>query len=264
MNIKTANVSKTIDNLSYVNVANLLEYRIAEMCRKIPMYGKLYIHTGFSMWTKGAKIYFNLIRKHPLYPEKWIMVSSGLNISSYTETNTENPQKFSNEFRLLMENITQVMNSNVYLQIIEESLEEAQKIAEESITLSEEKNALYDFSKKVLDSAPYDMNAKIKEQEAKLEAQNASRMAANAVTQAKAAQYSLTEAEASIATKTTTWEYGTEDEYENLRCIFSGVHPQWNGLYIKDCALHGSKYNIAEVTFNVISDIEQYLYTINK
>ena len=258
MNIKTANVTKTIDDLSYVNVANLLEYRIAEMCRKIPMYGKLYIHSGFSMWTKGVKIYFNLIRKHPLFPEKWIMVSSGLNISSYTEKNTQDPKQFSNEFRLLMENITQVMNSNVYLQIIEESLEEAQKIAEESITLSEEKNALYDFSKKVLDNAPYDVNAKLKEQEAKLEAQNSSRMAANAVTQAKAAQYSLTEAEASIATKTTTWEYGTEDEYENLRCIFSGVHPQWNGLYIKDCTLHGSKYNIAEVTFNVMSDIEQY------
>ena len=83
-------------------------------------------------------------------------------------------------------------------------------------------------------------------------------MAANAVTQAKAAQYSLTEAEASIATKTTTWEYGTEDDYENLRCIFSGVHPQWNGLFIRDCTLHGSKYNIAEVTFNVMSDIEQF------
>ena len=258
MNIKTANVSDTIDNLSYVNVANLLEYKITEMCRKIPMYGKLYLHSGFSMWTKGIKICFNLIRRHPLFPDKWIMISSGLNINDYTENKVESPQHFSNEFRLLMENITQVMNSNVYLQIIEESLEEAQKIAEENITLSEEKNALYNFSKKVLDSAPYDMNAKQKEQEAKMEAQNASRMAANAVTQAKAAQYTLTEAEASIATKTTTWEYGPESEYENLRCIFSGVHPQWNGLFIRDCTLHGSKYNIAEVTFNVMSDIEQY------
>ena len=92
-------------------------------------------------------------------------------------------------------------------QIIEDSAEEATQQVEDALTESEEKTALYNFSQKVYDNAPNDHNAYIKLQEAKMEAQNASRIASSAVTTAKAAQYSLTEAEATTATKTTTWEY---------------------------------------------------------
>lgn len=258
MNIKTSNISQTIDNLSYMNISALLEARLIEMCRKIPMYGKMYLHSGFNIWTKGVTNYFNLIRKHPVISDKWIVISSGLPMKNYSNKTETNLQSYSIEFKTLMANITQVMNSNIYLQIIEDSLEEAQHTAEEAITLSEEKGALYNFSKKVLENAPNDIYAKQKEQESRMEAQNASRLASNAVTNAKAAQYALTEAETSIATKTTTWEYGPESEFDNLRCVFSGIHPQWNGLHIKDCTIHGNKYNISEITFNVISDIEHY------
>ena len=103
-----------------------------------------------------------------------------------------------------MVNITQVMNANMYLQIIEDSAEEATQYAEEAMAESEEKTALYNFSQKVCDNAPTDPTAYARLQEAKMNAQNASRMASNSISTAKAAQYSLTEAETSIATKTTT------------------------------------------------------------
>ena len=244
--------------MSYSNIALLLEQRIIEMSKKIPAYGKIYLHSGFSMWSEGVKNYFNLVRKHPIDNNKWIVISSGINMKKYTESNVYNLSTFSYEYKMLMENITQVMNSNTYLNIIEDSLEEAQLTAETAIKESEEKTALYNFAQKVYNSAPDDPYAINKLQQAKMDAQNASRFATTAVTNAKAAQYSLAEAEASIATKTTTWEYGSEEEYDNLRCIYSGIHPQWNGLLIKDCRLHGSSYNIAEVTFNVMTDIGHY------
>lgn len=256
--LKTSNTPEKIDNVSYSNIALLLEQRIIEMSKKIPAYGKIYLHSGFSMWSEGVKNYFNLVRKHPIDNNKWIVISSGINMKKYTESNVYNLSTFSYEYKMLMENITQVMNSNTYLNIIEDSLEEAQLTAETAIKESEEKTALYNFAQKVYNSAPDDPYAINKLQQAKMDAQNASRFATTAVTNAKAAQYSLAEAEASIATKTTTWEYGSEEEYDNLRCIYSGIHPQWNGLLIKDCRLHGSSYNIAEVTFNVMTDIGHY------
>jgi len=258
MNIKTANVSEQIDQLSYTSIAKLLENRIINMSHKIPKYGKVYVHCGFDIWTKGIRLYFNLVRKHPIIENKWIMISSGVNVDNYVSTPITNYKSFSYEYRLLMQNITQVMNSNLYLQIIEDAAEEATRMAEDALSTSEEKTAMYNFAQKVYNNAPHDQNAFNKLQEAKLEAQNASRMASTSVTSAKAAQYSLTEAEASTATKTTTWEYGQEDDYENLRCIFSGIHPQWNGMFIRDCEIHGNRYSIPEVTFNVMADIEQH------
>lgn len=257
MNIKTSNIVEPVDRLSYVQIASLFENRIYEMSQKIPKYGNTFVFGGFGLWTNGLRLYFNLLRPHPIIEKKWIMVCSGININNYVGKPITNYKHFSYEFRLLMENITQVMNSNLYLQIIENSVEEATKNAQEALANSEEKTALFNFAEKVYNNAPNDQNAYSKYHEAKLEAQNASRIASTAITSAKAAQYSLTEAEASVATKTTTWEYGTEEDYDNLRCIFSGVHPQWNGLLIKDCQIHGNKYNIPEVTFNVIADIEQ-------
>ncbi len=256
--LKTANTPDKIDNMSYSNVALLLEQRIVEMSKKIPAYGKIYLHSGFSMWSEGVKNYFNLVRKHPIDNNKWIVISSGVNMNKYTKANIYNLSTFSYEYKMLMENITQVMNSNTYLNIIEDSLEDAQITAENAIKDSEEKTALYNFAQKVYNNAPNDPYAINKLQQAKIEAQNASRFASSAVTNAKAAQYSLTEAETSIATKTTTWEYGLEDNYDNLRCIYSGIHPQWNGLLIKDCRLHGSSYNISEVTLSVMTDITHY------
>jgi len=257
MNVMTANTSEQIDQLSFTNVAKLLENRIVDMSQKIPKYGKTYVHAGFGVWTGGIRLYFNLVRKHPIIENKWIMISSGININNYLSKPISNYKLFSYEYRLLMENITQVMNANMYLQIIEDSAEEATQYAEEAIAESEEKTALYNFSQKVCDNAPTDPTAYAKLQEAKMNAQNASRMASNSISTAKAAQYSLTEAETSIATKTTTWEYGPEEEYDNLRCIFSGIHPQWNGMCIRDCQIRGNKYNIQEVTMSVMADIEE-------
>ena len=257
MNIATSNTSEQIDQLSYVSVAQMLENRIIDMSQKIPKYGKTYVHCGFGIWTNGLRLYFNLVRKHPIIENKWIMISSGININNYTSKPISNYRMFSYEYRLLIENITQVMNANMYLQIIEDSAEEATRQVEDALNESDEKTALYNFAQKVYDNASNDHNAYVKLQEAKMEAQNASRIASSAVTIAKAAQYSLTEAEATSATKTTTWEYGPEEEYDNLRCIFSGINPQWNGMFITDCQIRGGKYNIPEVTFSVMADIER-------
>ena len=118
--LKTANTSEKIDNITYTNMALLFEQRIIEMSKKIPAYGKLYLHSGFSMWSEGVKIYFNLVRKHPLVNNKWIAISSGINMEKYTKTNVHNLSTFSYEYKMLMENITQVMNANTYLNIIED------------------------------------------------------------------------------------------------------------------------------------------------
>jgi len=257
--LKTSNISDKIEDMSYSNLALLLEHRIVEMSKRIPAYGKLYLYSGFSIWTQGVKSYFNLVRKHPLYNDRWLMISSGINIKNYTKSkNVYNLSTFSYEYKMLFENVTQVMNANTYLNIIEDSLEEAQMMAEDAIRDSEEKTALYNFAQKVYNNAPNDPYTINKLQTAKIEAQTASRYASSAVTNVKAAQHSLTEAETSIATKTTTWEYGVESEWDNLRCIYSGIHPQWNGMKIKDCTLHGSNYNISDVTFSVMNDIEHY------
>ena len=64
-------------------------------------------------------------------------------MNKYTKANIYNLSTFSYEYKMLMENITQVMNSNTYLNIIEDSLEDAQITAENAIKDSEEK-ILYD------------------------------------------------------------------------------------------------------------------------
>jgi hypothetical protein len=263
LNIKTNNSNDTIDELSYATMATLLESRIIEMSIKIPAYGKNYIHSGLSMWTKGIRCYFNLLRKNPIDDSKWIMISSGINLKDYSVLNVTNLNTFSREYKLLLESITQVMNSNSYLNVIETSATDAEKIAESAISESEEKTALFNFAKTVYENAPNDAYAKLKLQDAQMSAQTASRMATQALTNVKAAQYALTEAEAQIATKTTTWEYGTIDDHENLHCVYSGLHPQWNGLLISDCNLRGSEMDIPGITFSVMSDIEKYYTSLN-
>ncbi len=263
LNIKTNNSNDTIDELSYATMATLLESRIIEMSIKIPAYGKNYIHSGLSMWTKGIRCYFNLLRKNPLDDSKWIMISSGINLKDYSVLNVTNLNTFSREYKLLLESITQVMNSNSYLNVIESSATDAEKIAESAISESEEKTALFNFAKTVYENAPNDAYAKLKLQDAQMAAQTASRMATQALTNVKAAQYALTEAEAHIATKTTTWEYGTIDDHENLHCVYSGLHPQWNGLLISDCNLRGSEMDIPGITLSVMSDIEKYYTSLN-
>ena len=127
----------------------MLENRIIDMSQKIPRYGKTYVYCGFGIWTSGLRLYFNLIRKHPIIENKWIMNSSGININNYTSTPITNYKMFSYEYRLLIENITQGMNANMYLQIIEDSAEEATQQVEDALTESEEKTALYNFSQKL-------------------------------------------------------------------------------------------------------------------
>ena len=258
LGIKTKNTTETIDNLSYASIATLLEQRIIEMSMKIPKYGKTYIHSGLNIWTDGIRCYFNLLRTNPLDNNKWIMISSGVNLKNYTSINVTNLKTFSTEYKILLDSITQVMNSNSYLNVIETSASEAEDVAENTIKESEEKTALYNFAQKVYENAPNDPYAKAKLQDAQMAAQTASRMASQAVTNAKAAQYALTEAEAHIATKTTTWEYGPSDEHDSLRCVYSGLHPQWNGLLVSQCNLRGSDMDIPGITFSVMSDMEKY------
>ena len=258
LNIKMNNNSDLIDNMSYTTMATLLESRIIEMSMKIPAYGNMYIHSGLSMWTEGIRCYFNVLRRHPLDKNNWIMISSGINMKNYTSKNITNMHAFSKEYKLLLESITQVMNSNTYLRVIEDSANEAEELAEKAVTESEEKTAVLKFSQKVYESAPMDPYAKAKLQDAQMAAQTASRMASQAITNAKAAQYAMTEAEAHIATKTTTWEYGPSNEHDSLRCIYSGLHPQWNGKLISQCNLQGSEMDIPGITFTVMSDIEKY------
>lgn len=255
--IKTKNTNEMVDNVSFANVGKLLEMRIIDMSKRIPAYGNTFICCYLGMWTKGIRCYFNLLRKHPLNEDKWIMISSGINMKDYTNHNTTNLSLFSAEYKILIENITQVMNSNAYLNIIETSSDEAAIIAEEAIKDSEEKTALYNVHKKVFETAPNDPYARAKLQDATIAGQSASRYAANAITNAKAAQTALTEAEAHVAAKTTTWEYGTSENHNNLRCIYSGIHPQWNGMLIRDCVLRDSRLDMAAITLNIMRDIEK-------
>ena len=85
LNIKTSTSTDTIDDLSYTTIGSLLDNRIVEMSKKIPAYGKTYIYSGLSMWTKGIRCYFNLLRKNPIDNTKWIMISSGINLKNYTK-----------------------------------------------------------------------------------------------------------------------------------------------------------------------------------
>lgn len=258
LNIKMNNRKDIIDNMSYTTIATLLESRIIAMSMKIPAYGNVYIHSGLTMWTEGVRCYFNLLRRHPIDKNNWIMISSGINMKNYTTKSVTNLQTFSKEYKLLLESITQVMNSNTYLNVIEDSANEAEQNAEKAVVESEEKTALFNFAQKVYDNAPMDPYAKAKLQDAQMAAHTASRMASQSIINAKAAQYTLTEAEAHIATKTTTWEYGPSNTHENLRCIYSGLHPQWNGKLIAECNLQGSEMDIPGITFTVMRDIEKY------
>ena len=142
LNIKMNNNSDLIDNMSYTTMATLLESRIIEMSMKIPAYGNMYIHSGLSMWTEGIRCYFNVLRRHPLDKNNWIMISSGINMKNYTSKNITNMHAFSKEYKLLLESITQVMNSNTYLRVIEDSANEAEELAEKAVTESEEKTAV--------------------------------------------------------------------------------------------------------------------------
>ena len=126
----------------------------------------------------------------------------------------------------------------------------------------EEKNALYNFARQILENDPSDAYAKSKERNAKIDAQHASQIVSAAVTNAKAAQFTLTEAETHVAMKTTTWEYGTPDIYDTLRCVYSGTNPQWNGQYIRDCVLQNANIDIANITLNVMSDIHHYYHDL--
>ena len=256
--MRSNNSTELIDGVPCSMIGQLLETRLVDVSKKLPAYGQTYIYASLGLWTHGVRAYFNLIRRDPIIRERWIVVSSGVNLSNYTNINVNNLQIFSREYKILMDSITQVMNSNTYINVIEESARLASKDAEDAIANLEEKNAIYKFAAQVLENAPTDMYAKSKLNDAKMEAHIASRAAAAAVTNAKAAQSTLNEAEAHIATRTTTWEYGSSETYDTLRCVYSGVHPQWNGMYIKDCNLNNSNSDIASTTFNVMADIAHY------
>ena len=257
LHVKSKEGSEKIDDLTYSQLGKLLEMRIIDMSKRIPAYGNMYIYAGLGMWTSGIRCYFNILRRNPFDPEKWLMISSGVNMKNYTSQNIINLNTFSPEYKILMENITQVMNSNAYLAMIEDSAEESAKTAEEAIKDSEEKTALYNVHKKLYESAPTDPYAKVKFQDATMAAQSASRIANTAITNAKASQMALTEAEAHIAAKTTTWEYGTSEKHNQLRCIYSGVHPHWNGMLITDCVLRESNLDMPGITLSVMKDIEK-------
>lgn len=257
LHVKSKEGSEKIDDLTYSQLGKLLEMRIIDMSKRIPAYGNMYIYAGLGMWTSGIRCYFNILRRNPFDPEKWLMISSGVNMKNYTSQNTINLNTFSPEYKILMENITQVMNSNAYLVMIEDSAEESAKTAEEAIKDSEEKTALYNVHKKLYESAPNDPYAKVKFQDATMTAQSASRVANSAITNAKASQMALTEAEAHIAAKTTTWEYGTSEKHNQLRCIYSGVHPHWNGMLITDCILRESNLDMPGITLSVMKDIDK-------
>jgi hypothetical protein len=256
--MRSNNSTELIDGVSCSMIGQLLEARMVDVSKRLPAYGQTYIYANLGLWTHGVRAYFNLIRRDPIMRERWIVVSSGVNVSNYTNIGANNLQTFSREYKILMDSITQVMNSNTYINVIEESARVASKDAEDAIANLEEKNAIYKFATQILESAPTDMYAKSKQADAKMESHIASRSAAAAVTNAKAAQTTLNEAEAHIATRTTTWEYGSSETYDTLRCVYSGIHPQWNGMYIKDCKLNNSNSDIASTTFNVMADIAHY------
>lgn len=256
LDLKTTNSSQTIENIVLPNMGKLLEHRILEMSKRLPAYGDQFVHAGLGVWTQGVRCYFNLLRKHPVFSDKWIMISSGIDMKQYTEQNNLNLNKFSAEYKILMENITQVMNSNMHITLIESSVLNSSKGVDEAIADSEEKIAAYNFARKVFETNPRDEYAKAKLQDASMAAQTASRLASTAATNAKQAKMALSEAEAAAAHKTTTWEYGPSESHEELRCIYSGIHPQWNGRLISDCNIHGNNLDIPAITFSVMTDME--------
>ena len=260
--IRNSKSTETIDGEIIANIGNLLEARILDISRRLPAHGDTYIYASLGQWTQGVRVYFNLLRKDPIDNTKWIVISSGVNICNYTKINADKLQTFSPEYKMFLNSITQEMNSNAYINIIEESTRVATKQADDAVEKLEEMNALYIFARQILENSPNDPYAKKKEYHAKVEAQNASQMTSVAVTNAKAAQYTLTEAETHVAMKTTTWEYGTSEMHDKLRCVYSGTNPQWNGMYIRDCILQNTNIDIANITLNVMSDIEHYYHDL--
>ena len=228
--IRNSKSTETLDGEIIANIGNLLEARILDVSRRLPAHGDTYIYASLGQWTQGVRVYFNLLRKDPIDNTKWIVISSGVNICNYTKINADKLQTFSSEYKMFLNSITQEMNSNAYINIIEESTRVATKQADDAVEKLEETNALYIFARQILENSPNDPYAKKKEYHAKVEAQNASQMTSVAVTNAKAAQYTLTEAETHVAMKTTTWEYGTSEMHDKLRCVYSGTNPQWNGI----------------------------------
>ena len=260
--IRNSKSSTTIDGETVSNIGKLLEARILDISMRLPAHGNTYLYASLNQWTHGVRVYFNLLRKDPIVNTKWIVVSSGVNICNYTKIKADNLQTFSKEYKLFLNSITQVMNSNTYVNLIEESTHWATEQADEAVENLEEKNALYNFARQILETSPNDKYAKVKEHNAKKEVQWASQQMSTAVTNAKAAQYTLTEAEAHMAIKTTTWEYGTSDKHDRLRCVYSGINPRWNGMYIKDCILQNSNIDIASITLSAMSDIEHYYHNL--
>ena len=260
--IRNSKSSETIDGLTVANIGNLLEARILDVSRRLPAHGNTHVYATIGQWTHGVKAYFNLLRKDPVVENKWIVISSGVNICDYTKISTDNLQTFPPEYTLFLKGITQEMNSNAYINVIEESTHIYTKQADDAVKMLEEKNALYNFARQILENDPSDAYAKSKERNAKIDVQNASHIVSVAVTNAKAAQFTLTEAETHVAMKTTTWEYGAREIHDTLRCVYSGTNPQWNGQYIRDCVLQNANIDIANITLNVMSDIDHYYHDL--
>jgi len=260
--IRNSKSPETMDGLSVANIGNLLEARILDVSRRLPAHGNTHVYATLGQWTHGVKAYFNLLRKDPIVENKWIVISSGVNMCDYTKIDTTNLQTFPPEYTIFLKSITQEMNSNAYINIIEESTQIAAKQADDAVKILEEKNALYNFARQILENDPSNAYAKTKERNAKIDAHNASQIVSAAVTNAKAAQFTLTEAETHVAMKTTTWEYGTPDIHDTLQCVYSGTNPQWNGQYIRDCVLQNANIDIANITLNVMSDIHHYYHDL--
>jgi len=257
--LEMRNRQGSTDGLSMDKFCNLLEYRILDISKKIPSNGRMYIHAGLGLWTRGVRVYFNIIRRDPVLNNKWIMVSCGINLDKYTKIDVSNLQLFSKEYKTLMENITHVMNSNTYLNIINESVLDAKYNVDMAIEKLEEKNSLLLFARQILDNAPNDVNAIKTMNNATIEVKNASKMTTSSMNTMKVAQQTMNEAEHSIALKTTTWEFGSAESYDTLRCVYSGIVPEWSGNYIKDCNLRNNpNMDIPGNIFNVMSDIEHY------
>lgn len=253
-----------IEGVSREIFSNLLETRILDVSKKIPANGRMYIYACLGFWTRGVRAYFNIIRRDPVLNNKWIMISCGVNLEKYTKINVTNLQLFSKEYKMLMENITQVMNSNTYLNMVYESVAESRKNADNAIKELEEKNALYQFARQIFENAPNDVNAIKTMNNAKVEVQNASKITNASMNTVKVAQQTLNEAEQNIALKTTTWEYGEPETYDTLRCVYSGIFPRWSGMYIRDCSLpNNPNVDIPGNIFNVMSDINHYYPDLN-
>ena len=93
--IRNSKSSETIDGLAVANIGNLLEARILDVSRRLPAHGNTHVYATIGQWTHGVKAYFNLLRKDPIVENKWIVISSGVNICDYTKINTDNLQTVS-------------------------------------------------------------------------------------------------------------------------------------------------------------------------